>query len=488
MKLNKKLLTIALFSLILFMPGISAGGEIVLPDMGDSTGTLISPAQERILGESFFRNIRSQLEISYDPDVQNYIQSIGQKLVANSDNPTQSFYFFVVESDDINAFAGPGGYIGINSGLIMNSDSESELASVMAHEIAHVTQRHIYRSYEAASRMSIPAAAAMIAAIIVATQAPEVGIGALSAIQAGTLQMQIDFTRDNEQEADRIGLQTLARAKFDPRSMPTFFEKLQHASRYYGAGAPEFLRTHPITSSRISDTRGRAEKFPYRQVPDSQDYRLTKAKLRLTSTQTTLNDLIIFFSNRTEQGTHQQRAAMQYGLGLCYVKQQKFKQAEIIFQRLSEQYPAQRQYLTALAQVAVDKRDVATAKNLYLQLQQMFPGNIEFQFKYISLLLKSNQNQLARQHLKLIDYKNQQHPQFFLLLAQAYGNLGLNVNSHRYMAEYYYSIGQTNAAIMQIKIAQKEKGLNFYLKSILEDRLSFFATEMQALKELQESI
>ena len=187
-----KRLALAVFSITLFFPAFNTAGEIVLPDMGDSTGTLISPAQEKILGESFFRNIRSQLKISYDPDIQNYIQSIGQKLVANSDNPTQPFYFFVVESDDINAFAGPGGYIGINSGLIMSSDSESELASVMAHEIAHVTQRHIYRSYEAATLMSIPAAAAMIAAIIVATQAPEVGIGALSAIQAGTLQMQIE--------------------------------------------------------------------------------------------------------------------------------------------------------------------------------------------------------------------------------------------------------------------------------------------------------
>ncbi|NOQ15214.1 MAG: M48 family metalloprotease [Methyloprofundus sp.] len=486
MKLNKKLLAIALVTLILLIPSINIADDIVLPDMGDSTGTLISPAQEKILGESFFRSIRSQLEISYDPDVQNYIQSIGQNLVANSDNPTQPFYFFVVESDDINAFAGPGGYIGINSGLILNSDSESELASVMAHEIAHVTQRHIYRSYEAASRMSIPAAAAMIAAIIVATQAPEVGIGALSAIQAGALQMQIDFTRDNEQEADRIGLKTLARAKFDPRSMPTFFEKLQHASRYYGAGAPEFLRTHPITSSRISDTRGRAAKYPYRQVPDSQDYRLTKAKLRLTSTQTTLNDLIIYFRNKIEQGTPKQRAAMQYGLGLCYVKQQKFQQAKVIFRQLSKQYPMQRQYLTALAQVAVNKRDTEGAKKLYLQLQQKFPDDIDFQFEYISILLKSNQNQLALQHLKLIDYKYQRHPQFFLLLAQAYGNLAQGVNSHRYMAEYHYATGQTNAAIMQIKLAQQNKNLNFYLSAILEDRLNFFMTEMQALKELQE--
>ncbi|RLA24228.1 MAG: M48 family peptidase [Gammaproteobacteria bacterium] len=485
MKPNKNPLFTALLMLSLFFSSVSADIELQIPDMGDSTGTLISPAQEKLLGESFFRSIRSQLDISYDPDVQHYIQTLGQTLVANSDNPTQSFYFFVVLSDDINAFAGPGGYIGINSGLILNSASESELASVMAHEIAHVTQRHIYRSYEASSRMSLPAAAAMIAAIIVATQAPELGIGALSAIQAGAVQMQIDFTRDNEQEADRIGIKILERAGFDPRSMPAFFEKLQHASRYYGEGAPEFLRTHPVTASRISDTRGRADKYPYRQVPDSQNYRLTKAKLRIGSENTKLKDLVIYFQNKKDQGTAEQRAAMQYGLGLTYTKKQQFKQAEDIFQQLNKRYPRQREYLTALAQVAVDQHDYETAKKRYLQLQQQYPGNAEYQFEYISILLKSNQPRLALQHLKLIDYQDQQSPRYFLLLARAYGNLQQNVNLHRYMAEYFYTIGQPNAAIMQIKLAQHDKDLNFYLSAILEDRLSFFIAEMQALKDLQ---
>lgn len=485
MKRNQNPIALSLLSLSLLLSHAAHADDMGLPDMGDSTGSLISPVQEKALGESFFRSIRSQLDISYDADVQNYIQSIGQTLVANSDNPSQDFYFFVVLSEDINAFAGPGGFIGINAGLILNSESESELASVMAHEIAHVTQRHIYRSYEAASRLSLPAAAAMIAAIIVATQAPDVGIGALSAIQAGSIQMQIDFTRDNEQEADRIGIKTLARANFDPRSMPAFFEKLQQASRYYGAGAPEFLRTHPITASRIADTRGRAETYPYRQVPDSQAYRLIKAKLRTLSTQAKLPDLITYFQKASQQGTQEQRAAMQYGLGLSYAKQQKFDQAESIFQELSTRYPRQREYLTALAQVAIHKQDFATAKKLYLQLQQAFPGDIEFLFSYIDILLQAKEARVALQHLKLIDYEKQHSPRFYLLLAQAYGDLEQSVNSHRYMAEYYYSIGQTNAAIQQIKLAQHAKDLNFYLASILEDRLNFFTTEIQALKQLQ---
>lgn len=485
MKLTGNPLFYILLILSLLSRDLHAVDKIKLPDMGDSTGTLISPVQEKALGDSFFRSIRSQLKISYDPDIQQYIQSIGQTLVTNSDNPTQDFYFFVVLSDNINAFAGPGGYIGINSGLILSSNSESELASVIAHEIAHVTQRHIYRSYEASSRMSLPTLAATLVAIIVATQVPEIGSGALSAIQAGALQMQINFTRDNEQEADRIGIKTLERAGFDPLSMPAFFEKLQNVNRYYGEEAPEFLRTHPVTASRISDARGRAEKYPYRQVPDSQDYRLIKAKLRIGSGNTNLNDLVVYFKSKINQGTAEQRAAMQYGLGLTFIKKQQFSVAKEIFLSLNQRYTKQREYLAALAQVAINQQDFETAKQRYLQLQQLYPRNAEYQFEYISILLKSNQPRLALQLLRLVDYRYQQHPKYSLLLARAYGNLGEDINLHRYMAEYFYAQGQTEAAILQIKLAQNDKGLNFYLSAILEDRLHFFQSEMQVLKDLQ---
>lgn len=453
--------------------------------MGDSTGALISPVQEKALGDSFFRNIRAQLKISHDPDVQKYIQTIGQTLVAHSDNPTQNFHFFVVLADNINAFAGPGGYIGINSALILSSDSESELASVIAHEIAHITQRHIYRSYEASKRISLPAIAATLAAIIVATQAPQAGLGALSAIQAGGLQMQINFTRDNEQEADRIGIKTLDRSGFNPLSMPIFFEKLQLASRYYDAGMPEFLRTHPLTTSRISDTRARAEKYPYRQVADSASYRLIKAKLRVESesNKTKLNDLAVYFNNKSDQGIPEQRAAMQYGLGLTLIKKQQFNEAKEIFQSLNQHYPKQREYLTALSQVAVSQQDFESAKTYYLQLQKQYPDDVQYTFEYIAILLKSNQPKLALKYLQLIDYRYQQHPRYYLLLAKTYAGLGENINLHRYMAEYLYASGRTNEAITQIKLAQQDKDLNFYLSVILEDRLSLFTAEIQALKE-----
>ena len=312
--------------------------KIDLPDMGDSSGTLITPAEETEFGEAFFRYLHTQSTINEDAEIQEYIESLGQKLVANSDAPGHPFHFFVVMENDINAFAGPGGYIGVNSGLILITEAESELASVMGHEIAHVTQRHLFRAAEAAGRLSIPTAAATLAAILLGTQSPAMGQAAIMAIQAGNVQFQIDFTRENEEEADRVGMQTLAASQLDPRSMPTFFERLQQSTRYYGQAIPEFLRTHPVTASRISDTRGRAETYPYKQYSDSLGYQLTKAKIRVITT----NDPVEankYFQAKITQGTIEQKTVAQYGLGLIALNGQKYKEAETIFQSLTHQYP-----------------------------------------------------------------------------------------------------------------------------------------------------
>ena len=316
--------------------------KIELPDMGDSSGTLISPAEEKEFGEEFFRSLHSQISINEDAEIHEYIQAIGRKLAANSDDPGHPFHFFVVMENDINAFAGPGGYIGVNSGLILMTEAESELASVIAHEISHITQRHLFRAAEASSRLSIPTAAGMLGAILLGTHSAAMGQAAIMAIMGGSVQFQINFTRENEAEADRVGMQTLAATHFDPRSMPTFFERLQQATRFAGQGVPEFLRTHPVTESRISDTRGRADTYPYKQYPDSLAYQLTKAKIRIL---TTADPIFLeqYYRSRLSQGTSEQRTVALYGLGLFLLKTEKFKEAEAIFQGLTKQYPEQPQ-------------------------------------------------------------------------------------------------------------------------------------------------
>ncbi len=470
---------IALAALLMFYPHVQQAdelGKIELPDMGDSSGTLLSPAQEQELGGEFFRQLHTQVEVNQDPEIQRYIESIGKALVANSDNPAYPFHFFVVTDNSINAFAGPGGYIGVNSGLILLTEAESELASVMAHEIAHVTQRHLYRAAEAAGRMTLPTMAATLAAILIGSQAPALGQAAIMAVQAGSVQFQIDFTRDNEQEADRVGMQTLSKSNYDPRSMPTFFERLQQSTRFYGKNVPEFLRTHPVTESRISDTRGRADTYPYRQYSSSMDFQLAKTKLQVLNS--TDDSISATFQKLSSQGTTDQRAVARYGSALLALKAQRFDQAEKMLQELCKEYPGQEQFPLALAKKFVEANELPKALALLNTTQQRFPDNEAIKYEYISVLLKSGQAEAARKLLQPI-LKSRPQPRNFKLMAQAYGDSGQQAEAHRYLAEFYYATGQTQAAIMQIGLAKQAKDLNFYLSSILEDRLRFFITEEQ---------
>ena len=455
--------------------------QINLPEMGDSSGTLISPVEEQELGAAFFRSLHARVKINQDVEIQQYIQSIGNRLVASSDLPANPFHFFVVVDNQINAFAGPGGYIGINSGLILLTEAESELASVMAHEVAHVTQRHLYRAFEAASKLSIPTAAATLAALLIGSQSPALGQAALIAIQAGSVQFQIDFTRDNEKEADRVGMQTLAKSSFNPRSMPVFFERLQQSSRYLGRDIPEFLRTHPVSASRISDTRGRANKYDYKQYSDSQNYLLARAKLRVFSI-TDKNVALQYFKVRAKQGVKNQQAVARYGIALVYQQQRKYSKAEKIFKKLSKEYPNQSQYVYAEAKTALDAQHYKTALRLLEKARNRFPNNNAIKIEYISTLLKNNQPELAKSILQSLGNDLKTQVWYYELLSRSYAKLNQSAESHRYLAELYYALGQTESAILQINLAKKGKGINIYLQEILNERLGFFENEVRERK------
>ena len=233
---------------------------VELPDIGESAGAYISPEQEHKIGEAFYRNLRSEGKVVDDPELQAYIQSIGEKLASHAEAQPSPFTYFLVDDSEINAFAVPGGFVGVNTGLVLLTESESELASVLAHETSHVTQHHMARMFEAASRMSIPSAIAMLGAIALGVMSPQAGQAAIAAVAAGQQQYALNFTRANEEEADRIGMDLLERSGFNPEAMPSFFERLQTANRYNDpANVPEFLRDHPVTTNRIADARARAD-------------------------------------------------------------------------------------------------------------------------------------------------------------------------------------------------------------------------------------
>jgi predicted Zn-dependent protease len=456
---------------------------IVLPDIGDSTGTLMTPQQEAELGEAFYRNLHSQLRISEDPEVLDYIQSIGQKLAGQSDAPAQPFHFFVVADPAINAFAGPGGYIGVNSGLILLTEGESELASVLAHEISHVTQRHLYQAFQAASRMAIPTAVAMLAAALLGAKGGggQAAAGAMMAAQAASLQYQINFTRDNEAEADRVGMQVLSKSEFDPRAMPEFFERMQQSTRFTGSKMPEFLLTHPVTVSRISDTRGRAEQFPYKQYPDSMAYRIVKAKVRVETASP--RQALGYFIAMKGQGTKVQQDVNAYGLALALGKNSRGDEARPVLQRLALAYPDQSQFANALAELELDAKNFAKAAQLFDAALQRFPGNRALTLNDVRASLLTGKPAEAGKLLHDYTRYHPATPEVYELMAETYSKMGSEAESHRYLGEAYYAAGQTRTAILQFRLAQKVAGDNFYLNSVIDERLRELLAEEAARRK-----
>ncbi|HWQ95101.1 MAG TPA: M48 family metalloprotease [Gammaproteobacteria bacterium] len=444
--------------------------DLHLPEIGNSAGSVISPLQEKRLGEAFMREVRQTLAINDDPEITDYIRTLGERLTSNSDTQGRNFNFFVVESPEINAFAGPGGYLGVNSGLILSTESESELASVVAHEIAHVTQQHLARSFEKADRLSIPAMAALAAALIIGSRSGEVGQAAVAAVQAGAAQAQINFTRGNEEEADRVGLQSLARAGYDPRSMPVFFERLQQAIRFEGNQAPEFLRTHPVTSSRIADTRNRAEQFPYRQIQDSLEYHLARAKLRVLS-EANPRISVKRFAEALKQGQYRNERAEHYGYALALLKSGETAAARTEAQQLISRDKENFHYLALLAQIEMADRQSTKALDLYGRTLELYPGNRALTLLYSQALLQAGQPDKARRLLQSHLRHRSAEPAVYQLLAQAAGQTGRQAEAHQAQAEYYYLNGQTGAAIQQLTLALGLKDTDFYLASQIEARL-----------------
>lgn len=442
--------------------------EIALPEIGDSAGSLISPQQEYQIGLGFYLRLQQSVDLIDDPEVNSYIQDLGYRLVTHSDGPHLPFLFFMVPDPSVNAFAAPGGFIGMHSGLILTSESEDEVASVLAHEIAHVTQRHLLRSFEKSQQMSVPMTVAMIAAALLGAADPAVGSAAIMAVQAGGIQSQLNFTRSNEAEADNLGMHTLVRSGFDAMAMPHFFEKLQQSSRFYDSSAvPEFLRTHPVTSSRIADARGRAVTYPLkRQVSDTLQFYLIREKLRVLATQNP-HELVRYYSGILKNGSSLNETAARYGYSLALAKAGQVTEAREIIHRLIEADSDRLSYQIALAKIEISVGQLSTALGIYQLAQKIYPDDQALTLNQVDALLRANLPQeAARLLLKQLEL-GQKSRGLYKLLAQAKGDMGEKSESHVWLAEYYYNSGRLERAADQLRIAAElARGDEFQLAKI----------------------
>src|SRR5437870_10747390 len=364
-----------------------------LPDLGDPSQALLSGAQERKLGESVMREIRSSGGYLNDPEVNGYLNELGNRLVTAIPGAPFDFEFFAMADSSINAFALPGGFVGVNTGLILLAQSESELASVLGHEITHVTQHHIARGIGNQRDALLMALGALAAAVLASrshsSSSGDMTQGAIAAAQGLAIQSQINFTRQNEEEADRLGFERTYAAGFEPTAMAGFFERLQKASVWFEGYSPSYFHDHPETYQRIAEAQARAYTKPFRQVPDSLDFHMVRALLR--SYEGTPRDATLFFENAIAERKFNNEIASHYGLVAALLRAQDFKRAQKELSELEKTAPPHPMIEGMAGQVLTQSGQLHAAIVRYQAALVRYPRKMQLVYDYPDALLKDNQ-------------------------------------------------------------------------------------------------
>ncbi|MDM8566373.1 M48 family metalloprotease [Candidatus Halobeggiatoa sp. HSG11] len=448
---------------------------VELPDIGISADVIMSSADEDKLGKAFIRQLRQHVEVIDDIQINDYLNVLGNHLVSYSENPTQNFHFFVIKNSSVNAFAVPGGFIGIHSGLIMTTRSEGELASVLSHEIAHVTQRHIARTIEASQRLTVPKIAALIAAAIVTSIAPQAGQAAFAAIMAGNIQMQINFTRIHEKEADRIGIQTLANAGFSPYEMPNFFERMQIANRNSTTNLPELLLTHPVTTNRIAEAHDRAAKYSPKLKTENPLYNLMRAKLLVSTTDNKVK-LLRTLQKMLANENYRDEGAIRYGLALALLANRRTDGVQKQIDWLIKNDDDRVMYRILKARLALANNNNTQAIQEYDKVFQIYPHDKMLGLDYAEKLLQNNMAAKAKTVLTNISLSS--NPYYYFLLAQANQLTGSKAEAYFALAENYYLQGQTAIAVENLKQALQNVKGDFYLATRIDARYKELQAEL----------
>jgi predicted Zn-dependent protease len=452
-----------------------------LPSLGDASSAIVSPEQEHQLGRAWLSMLRGQVSQLSDPQLKDYVESSVYRLAETSQLQDRRLEFVLLNSPQLNAFAAPGGIIGVNGGLFLYAQTENEYASVLAHELAHLSQRHFARGLEAQQRMQIPLMAAMLAGIVAAAAgAGDVGIAAIASTQAAAIQEQRRFSRQNEQEADRIGLVNLEKAGYDPRGMPSMFESLMRQYRY-DRKPPEFLLTHPISESRIADTRNRAAQFPAGGVEDSLRYQLMRARVQLIYEDTPGLAAKRF---RAQLEEHPQRDAARYGLALAQIKGLQLDAAGASLQPLLAKAPDEIVYNLAQVDLDILANRLDAAAQRVERLLQLYPGNYPLRQARANLLLKQNRIPQAEQALDDLLESRPKDPDIWYLVAEVRGLAGNTIGLHEARAEFFALVGDYDQAIEQLDFAKRRVRNNFPLSARIDARQRVLMEDQRLLQQM----
>jgi predicted Zn-dependent protease len=457
-----------------------------LPDLGDASQAFMSPAQERKLGEAIVRQIRASGGYMEDAEVNDYLNEIGNRLVTATRDVRQDFLFFAVPDPGINAFALPGGFIGVNTGTILLAQTESQLASVLAHEISHVTQHHVTRGMASQQNVLLTTLAGLAMAIIASkaggSQSGQATSAAIAGTQALAAQQQINFTRENEFEADRVGFSRLVAAGFDPNAMAELFDRLQRASRFSEGGMPAYLRDHPVTYERVAEAKARAQDLPYKQVPDSLTFHMVRALLQ--SYQGEPREQVANFDRAIAEKKYNNEIAGHYGLVAALLRAKDMPRAKVELAKLEKIAPPHPMIEAIAGNVLMDSGEYPAAVARFESALTRYPNKMQLIHDYPEALIKAGRpaDAAAFAERELVRYPGE--GPLHEIAARAYAALDKRLKQHEHQGEYYAWGGNLPLAIEQFQLAVKSGDGDFYQMSVVETRLRALRQERAEQEKL----
>ncbi|MFN2329870.1 MAG: M48 family metalloprotease [Chromatocurvus sp.] len=445
--------------------------DLKLPNLGEASTSLFSAEYEYQLGRAWLRIFRGQVPLVNDPLLYSYLEDLVFRLVNHSELQDRRVDIVVVDNPTINAFAVPGGVIGIHNGLLMHAQSEDELATVLAHEIAHLSQRHFSRRVEFQKQQQPLTLASMLAGfVLMATVGGDVGMAALSAAQAAAQDSALRYSRSNEAEADRIGMQTLVKAGMDPHAAPSMFERMLQISRYsIGNRVPEFLRTHPLSENRIADTRNRARQYPKRIQQVDLNYQLMRARV-INQLSDTPEQAIARF--RTElDGSPRAPEASRYGLVVALTNAGRADEAALMLDSLWSRDRDRLEYIIADSEIDIARNAPEQAAEKLKRHLLNSPGNHALVMTYARALMSAGQPHVAEEVLLGQSKRRAGDPHLWYLLAEVQGLAGNITGLHQSRAEYFILNGVLDEAEKQLRYALRTVNDNYTVSARINQRL-----------------
>jgi beta-barrel assembly-enhancing protease len=445
--------------------------DLKLPNLGESSTSLFSEEFEHQLGRSWLRAFRRQAPTIDDPLLQDYLETLIYSLVNHSQLKDRRVEVVIVDNPTINAFAVPGGVIGIHNGLLMYAQSEDELATVLAHEIAHLSQRHFSRGVEHQKNQQPFTYAAMLASLVLmATVGGDAGLAAMSATQAAARDSALRYSRGNEAEADRVGMQTMVEAGLDPHAAPAMFERMLQASRYAGGNRmPEFMRTHPLSESRIADTSNRAREYPKQIRPPNLSYQLMRARVANHLARTPAESIQNFRGEL--EGTPISREASLYGLVLALTDAGRADEASLELDSIWSKNSDRVEYIIADAEIDLARNQPEKAAEKLAAQLALSPGNHALTMAHAKALMEAQQSHVAEEVLLAQSKVNPGDPGLWYLLAEIQGLSGNIIGLHQSRAEYFILNGNLDQAEKQLTYALKLTHTDYVTSAKINQRI-----------------